>query len=87
MNGRKRNGNSSGRSPRSSLAYIFSSVPWVKHSSGILPRPALARRRITSRSTTVFMKAWCAIASSNRSPVRASISSIQLATSSVSRRR
>jgi hypothetical protein len=56
MNGRNRSGNSAGLSPRFSLAYIFSSVPWTKHSSGIVPRPAAARRRITSRMTTVFMK-------------------------------
>ena len=87
MNGRNRSGNSAGLSPRRSLAYIFSSVPWAKHSSGIAPRPAAARRRITSRITTVFMNAWWAIARPNRSPVVASISSIHSATSSVSRAR
>ena len=85
MNGRNRSGNSSGWSPRRSLAYIFSSVPWAKHSSGIRGWPAATRRRFTSRITTVFMNAWCAIASPNVSPVAASISSIQPATSSVSR--
>jgi hypothetical protein len=87
MNGRNRGGNSSGWSPRCSLAYIFSSVPWAKQSSDIRGFPAAIRRRFTSRSTTVFMNAWCAIASPNVSPVVASISSIQPATSSVSRAR
>ena len=87
MNGRKRSGNSAGLSPRFSLLYIFSSVPCANASSGIVPRPASARRRITSRSTTVFMKQWWATARPNRSSPAASISSIQPATSSVSRLR
>ena len=87
MNGRNRIGNSAGLSPRFSFAYIFSSVPWAKHSSGIVPRPAAARRRITSRITTVFMKPWWAMPRANRSPVASSISSIHSATSSVRRAR
>ena len=87
MNGRNRSGNSAGLSWRFSFAYIFSSVPCAKHSSGIVPRPFAARRRITSRITTVFMKPWWAMARVNRSPVVSSISSIHSATSFVRRAR
>jgi hypothetical protein len=76
-----------GWSPRRSLLNILSSVPCAKHSTVIRGRPAATRRRLTSRSTTVFMNAWWAIARLNRSPVRDSISSIQSATASVSRSR
>ena len=85
MKGRKRKGNSAGSSPRRSLANIFSSVPCAKQTSGTRDRPAATRRRLTSRSTTVFMNAWCAMNSVNVVPVRASISSVHVATSSVSR--